>query len=146
MDSQKTETCPFCGHDVSVDDAFCNSCGASLTEKVEITAENPVVAEQPLTVVYPQQTQTVIVDQPRVRNNAVAIASVVIGCLAVAASLIPFAWCAMYLFSPLAFILGIIGVFIPRRRYLAGIGIALALIGVLMYLLQFVFDVFWIPY
>jgi hypothetical protein len=144
--SENTKSCPFCGYTVEDDDAFCYSCGASLTEKVEAVANIPVIAQQTPKVDYPQYTQPVIMDEPRERKNVVAILSVIFGGLAVAASLIPFAWCLMFLLSPIAFILGMIGVFIKRRRYLAGIGIGLALLGVLFYLLQFVFYVLYIPY
>jgi hypothetical protein len=69
----------------------------------------------------------------------------VFGLLAVGFSIAPFMWCVMFLFSPLAFILGIIGVFKRKRRYYAVAGMALVIIGALLYILQ-MRGVFWIPY
>ncbi|MBK5113611.1 MAG: hypothetical protein KGD59_10635 [Candidatus Heimdallarchaeota archaeon] len=53
MVNEITKSCSFCGNNVTAEDAFCNNCGASLTEEVEITAEMPVVVEQPTSAVYP---------------------------------------------------------------------------------------------
>ncbi|MCK5297352.1 MAG: zinc-ribbon domain-containing protein [Candidatus Heimdallarchaeota archaeon] len=145
MTNENTSSCPMCGHSVKDDDVFCNSCGASLTETVEITAEIPIIDEQTVYTVQPQQMQSVVVDYPRERRNIVAIVSLVFGILAVGFSIAPFMWCLMFLFSPLAFILGMIGVFTQKRRYYAVAGIALAIIGALLYILQ-MRGIFWIPY
>jgi len=143
--NEKTKSCPFCGHNITDDDMFCNSCGASLTETVEITAEIPIIDEQTTNTVHPQQIQSVVVDYPRERRNIVAIISMAFGILAVGFSITPFMWCLMFLFSPLAFILGMIGVFTRKRRYFAIAGIASAIIGALLYILQ-IRGIFWIPY
>jgi predicted amidophosphoribosyltransferase len=63
--NENTKLCSFCGKNVTAEDAFCNNCGASLTEEVKITAEIPVIAEQPAVTVHPQYGQSVVVDYPR---------------------------------------------------------------------------------
>lgn len=143
MTNDKTKSCPFCGHNVTDDDMFCNSCGASLTDTVEVVGKIPVVVEQTTNAMLSQHRHSVVVDYKPEPKNVVAIISMVFGILAVGFSVAPFMWCLSFLFSPIAFILGLIGVFKQKRRYFAVAGIALALIAVLLYLLQF-FGVFYV--
>ena len=136
--NESTKLCSFCGYVVSDDDVFCNSCGASLTEKVELTAEMPVVAEQPASVVHPQYSQSVIVDYPRKKGNVIAIVSLVFGIIAAVISIIPVAWCLSVVFCAVALITGIIGVLKKKRRYFAVAGMVLGLIGLILYLVQMI--------
>lgn len=143
LSDEKSKFCSHCGSSVKTDDAFCNNCGASLTEIVEIAAKTPVADYRVVDTSIPQQFQPVIVDLPTESRNITAIVSIALGVIAISLSFVWFMFCLSVPFGVAALITGIIGVFRQKWRYLGVIGIVLALIAVLLFLLQY-FGVFWV--
>ncbi len=135
LDNQKTESCPFCGYSVNVDDAFCNSCGASLKEQKDVSPSTTHVIQHTSQLVTPHQ-QTVFIDKPGEKRNIIAIVSLALGILCIIFSLIPFTCCVSMFMCVPTLITGIIGLITPRNRGFAIGGLSCMGVAIILFSLQ----------
>ncbi len=109
--------CPNCGTELTEDVVFCQSCGTKIQAQ---TTEQPQV-------VYVQQP---VVDKST-KIRGVTIASL---CCGIACFFIN----PLYLTCLAAVVLGIVGLCMPGKKALAGVGIALGVVG---FVVQFIIDI-----
>ncbi len=137
MSSKSSKFCSHCGTTVKLDDVFCNNCGASLEDTIEPTVNLPVQPELYTQTTHTQH-QTVYVPKPSSLNN-VAIVALVLGIISVVVQFLPVVSFAASISGIIAIVTGAVSMQRTQKKYFALAGIILGVIGIVLWILSFVF-------